>query len=469
MKRILALLMAMVIIFSLGAVAFADYTPINTDRDVACTCGKGEVWERIDFIVPTCTENGIEHLKCINTDAEGNPCAGRATRTYAALGHTWKTEQDVVPPTCTETGYFETRCSVCEAVQDGSRTPGAPATGHTPGTPTQENIVPATFEADGSYDEVVRCTVCSAEISRTKTPIPKLSVDLITISPNVCTVKVGGTVMLNATPSYAGKNPPPITWTSLDPGFATVDASGLVTGVAEGTARIQASAGGKSSLANVTVEKAAPPKTTFTVTYVHDGFSNETEDYPGGTYEAGRVFTTRPAMYTRSGYAQTGWVTSSGKAYALNYPYTIYSDLILYPSWTKASNVYTVTVSYSGDLANSGGYIYDSVHGRYYEGESFTMRSDESRSFYVSCDPGYYAFSVKTVGGAGYHNHGSVSNGSYFTVRNPAENKTLFVRFENKTYYPPTGDESNLGLFAALALMSMLGCAAVVTVKKHEH
>ena len=43
---------------------------------------------------------------------------------------------------------------------------------HTDGTATTENKVDATCTTDGSYDEVVRCTVCNAEIKREKKIIP---------------------------------------------------------------------------------------------------------------------------------------------------------------------------------------------------------------------------------------------------------------------------------------------------------
>ena len=43
---------------------------------------------------------------------------------------------------------------------------------HTNGTATTENKVDATCTTDGSYDEVVRCTVCNAEIKREKKIIP---------------------------------------------------------------------------------------------------------------------------------------------------------------------------------------------------------------------------------------------------------------------------------------------------------
>ena len=45
---------------------------------------------------------------------------------------------------------------------------------HTPGEPVQENVNPATCTAEGSYDEVVYCTSCHAELSRTPKTIEKL-------------------------------------------------------------------------------------------------------------------------------------------------------------------------------------------------------------------------------------------------------------------------------------------------------
>lgn len=41
-----------------------------------------------------------------------------------------------------------------------------PAHVHTPAEPVQENVVPATYKAGGSYDSVVYCTECGEEISR---------------------------------------------------------------------------------------------------------------------------------------------------------------------------------------------------------------------------------------------------------------------------------------------------------------
>ncbi|MBQ1589821.1 MAG: hypothetical protein II106_03755, partial [Oscillospiraceae bacterium] len=49
-----------------------------------------------------------------------------------------------------------------------------PALGHTAGTAVKENEVAATCTAAGSYDMVVYCTVCGAELSRETTTVPAL-------------------------------------------------------------------------------------------------------------------------------------------------------------------------------------------------------------------------------------------------------------------------------------------------------
>lgn len=49
---------------------------------------------------------------------------------------------------------------------------GATEHTHTPGEPTQENVVPATCTTDGSYDEVIKCTECGEEMSRTHKILP---------------------------------------------------------------------------------------------------------------------------------------------------------------------------------------------------------------------------------------------------------------------------------------------------------
>ena len=72
--------------------------------------------------------------------------------------------------TCTDAGVATYTCSKC----GDSYTEEAPPKGHTPADAVRENEVPASCSAAGSYDEVIYCSVCSEEISRTQKTIEKL-------------------------------------------------------------------------------------------------------------------------------------------------------------------------------------------------------------------------------------------------------------------------------------------------------
>src|SRR5437773_741028 len=87
----------------------------------------------------------------------------------------------------------------------------------------------------------------------TVNPVPVASV---AVSPSSATVSVGGTQQLTATPLDANGNPlsgRAIDWTTSAPGVATVDANGLVSAVATGSATITATSEGKSGTAAITV------------------------------------------------------------------------------------------------------------------------------------------------------------------------------------------------------------------------
>ena len=73
-----------------------------------------------------------------------------------------------VAATCTADGSTTYTCSKCGR----SYSEGIPATGHTPGAAVTENDLVATCTADGSYDTVVYCTACDAELSRETVVVP---------------------------------------------------------------------------------------------------------------------------------------------------------------------------------------------------------------------------------------------------------------------------------------------------------
>ena len=85
-------------------------------------------------------------------------------------------QENVVPASCSAEGSYDevVYCTSCNAeLSREHKTIDKLA--HTPGTAVQENVVPASCSAEGSYDEVVYCTSCNAELSREHKTIDKLA------------------------------------------------------------------------------------------------------------------------------------------------------------------------------------------------------------------------------------------------------------------------------------------------------
>ena len=155
-------------------------------------------WDEGTVTTPaTCTADGVKTLTC-------TVCSATKKETIPATGHAWDTEwskdndhhwhkcknancdavkdkaehdwddgEVTTPATCTTVGEKTYTCTACSATKKETIL----ATGHTPDAAVRENIVAATCTTAGSYDEVVYCTACRNEVSRTQKTIDKLAHD----------------------------------------------------------------------------------------------------------------------------------------------------------------------------------------------------------------------------------------------------------------------------------------------------
>ena len=107
---------------------------------------------------PTCTEEGVKTFQCM-------VCGKTKTEKVSALGHDWNEDFTVdKEATCEETGLKSIHCKRCDIKKDETV---IPAKGHVAGEKKIENATESTCENGGSYDEVIYCTVCGKELSRT--------------------------------------------------------------------------------------------------------------------------------------------------------------------------------------------------------------------------------------------------------------------------------------------------------------
>ena len=211
MKNIIKLL-ATVTILVLALTAFAacevteDFFPSeeceHTGGTATCTelsvCSKcGETYGELAphtpavkaAVEPTCTEAGL---------TEGSYCSVcdevlAAQETVPAKGHT-EVIDAAVAAGCIDSGLTEGKhCSVCDEVLVAQET--VPATGHkdentdyicdvceaelctehVPAEAVRENETAATCQAEGSYDLVVKCSVCGDTLSRETKTVEKLA------------------------------------------------------------------------------------------------------------------------------------------------------------------------------------------------------------------------------------------------------------------------------------------------------
>jgi uncharacterized protein YjdB len=143
-------------------------------------------------------------------------------------------------------------------------------------------------------------------------------VNSVTIAPTSANVVIGQTTTLAATVKDANGTvltDRPVAWNSANPTVATVSATGVVSGVAVGTATITASAEGKNALATVTVlpvpvatVTVSPP--TLTLTTIQTGTLSATTKDANGNVLTGRAVSWSSSNPLVATVSQSGLVTA---------------------------------------------------------------------------------------------------------------------------------------------------------------
>ena len=166
-------------------------TEIGWDAYVTCSrcdyttyvekVATGHSYEAV-VTAPTCTTVGYTTYTCACGDTY-------KANELDALNHDMKVDEAVAPD-CENTGLTEgSHCSRCDYKIEQEV---VPAKGHTAGNTVVENNVAPDCENAGSYDNVVYCTVCDAEISRTTVTVNALGhaagAEATCTTAQVCTV-----------------------------------------------------------------------------------------------------------------------------------------------------------------------------------------------------------------------------------------------------------------------------------------
>lgn len=238
----------------------ADVTPSSASKDVA--------WSSSDTHVATVDSNGVVTGVSIGTaritartsDGKSDVCELTVTgiipqgitvakkNVTLPIGNTYKLACFITPSSAKNDGfsYSSSNPSVAAVAADGTVTAKAAGTAV---------ITVKTMNSASKASAAVTITV-SPDV---------VSVASVTLDQHDVQLSVKGTAQLTATVSPSNATDKSVMWSSDNTAVATVDSKGLVTAKSAGSAKITASAGGKSDVCLVTVAGEAQA-TSFSTT-----------------------------------------------------------------------------------------------------------------------------------------------------------------------------------------------------------
>lgn len=222
---------------------------------------------------------------------------------------------------------------------------------------------------DGSF-------VATSSISVT---VPTIQVTGVTVNPTSASITIGSTLQLTASVTPANATNQTVSWSSSNVGVATVNSSGIVTGVSVGTATITATTqdGGFSSASSITI--AAP--TNLALNKAATASSQASTSYTPAKAVDGNAGTqwrsisqANPWIYVDLGATYSinrvklDWSTSYGTAYTIQ----VSSDATNWTTITTKSAQNGGTDDITG-LSGSGRYVKINI----------TSRSNSSKGVYL--------------------------------------------------------------------------------------
>ena len=310
-----------------GISAECQHTKTSIKNAVEATCGKpGYTGDTV------CDE-------CGKTIATGTEIPATGKHTY--------TSQVVTDSTCTAAGQTKYTCSVC----GDTYTADEPAAkGHKEAAAVRENETESTCKVAGTYDEVVYCSVCGAEISReTKTKELAKHTPAAAVHENETesTCKVAGTYDEVVYCSVCGDELSRETKTkelaAHTPGEATRENE---------VAPTKSEDGSYEEVVKCTVcgEELSRTKKTIAATGVNVTIANDFENYgdvtPGygeKNYKYGS--TVKLSATPVEGATFVGWsVNNKIVSTSANYSFTAYVDTTITPVFNDNAAADTITV-----------------------------------------------------------------------------------------------------------------------------
>lgn len=177
------------------------------------------------------------------------------------------------------------------------------------------------------------------------------TVSSISLTPTTASVQIGATLQLSATPENANSNPvsATIAWSSSAPAVATVDAGGLVTAVAAGSATITAAVGAVQATCAITVPANT---TTRQLWWAADSLTSDVDGQVVGTWPdlaaSPTVNMTQPSAGNKPTF-QTNVIGGKSVVEFASGDYLSYSDQDAV-AWTRFFVVNAPTLSTTGYL-----------------------------------------------------------------------------------------------------------------------